>query len=105
MRTLTVNFKIITQAEGDENLSEVIAYVLKGMAEHPQICNGNYASGDKFSFEHTIAGRKDVFVYQLIGPVDQPAGRLVDYPPQTFKAEVTATYENVYDPPLPGSLR
>ena len=104
MRTLTVNFKIVTSAPGDENLSEVISHVLKRIAGHPEIAHGDYASDAEFILHYTIAGRKEVATYQAIEPHDQLQGVLVDYPPQTFKATVTATYENTYDPPLPAGI-
>lgn len=98
MRTLTVNFNIVTSAPGDENLSAVIADTLKRMAESPTLLDGSYESGQEFMYIFTRPARKDVLTFQAIEPHDQLQGVLVDIPEQTFVATVTATaaYENSY---------
>ncbi len=94
MRTLTVNLKIVTSAPGDENLSEVVASVLKQMAEHPDISCGGFESGQEFTFRYTSQAQKEVMIYQAIEPHDQLHAVMVDRPEQTFVATVIGTYEN-----------
>ena len=94
MRTLTVNFKIVTSAPGDENLSEVVADVLEQLAHVPEIRDGSYPSGAQFTVTHNAPPKTDVFV-MVIHP-DDPVAHLVDLPAWKAQAKVTATYENSY---------
>ena len=94
MRTLTVNFKIVTSAPGDENLSVVVASVLRQMAEHALIQNGTYKSGDEFTFRYTKPATSEVLVWTSFEGQEQARGKIVDFPEQTFEVKVIATYEN-----------
>ncbi len=94
VRTLTVNFKIVTSAPGDDPLCEVIESVLKLMAVHPEISHGTYQSGAEFTFDYAAQPKKDMFV--MLAHPDDPILHPVEIPAWRAQTKVTATYENFY---------
>lgn len=96
MRTITVNFKIVTSAPGDEPLAPVIAHALTQLAQQADVYQCGLENGQEFTFTYTSPQKRDVFIYSSVDGREQIRESLINIPEQTFEANVTTTYDITY---------